>query len=82
MRREVSLQFTYDAEVDAAYIYLTDRIDAGGVAYSVQPDDEDLRAGINLDIDHGGAVVGIEVLGRDLLSPFLRRLIEDDSGRG
>lgn len=56
------VRVTYDAEVDAAYIYLRD-IEAGGVQYShvVEWDEPDVE--VVLDVDHDGRLVGIEVLG-------------------
>jgi uncharacterized protein YuzE len=63
------MRLTYDASVNAAYLYILDPIARGGVAESVplenlddrQPDEPDLE-GINLDFDADGRLVGIEFL--------------------
>ncbi len=73
--RAVLLRATYDPEVDAAYVYLTDVIPDGGLAYTATVDDPDLRDGVHIDVNHDGEVVGVELLGADLLSPYLRRLL-------
>ena len=68
------MRITYDAEADAAYIYLTDLIDA--------PDTRDADTDIYLDFDSGDRLVGIEVLDAskrlDLhyLAPLLYKLDE------
>lgn len=56
------MRVTYDAAVDAAYIYLVDRIDTGGVARTVCVDPREVDGMINLDFDSGGRMIGIEVL--------------------
>ncbi len=73
--QEVLLRVTYDPEADAAYVYLTDHIADGGVAYTASVDAPDLRDGVHVDVNHAGEVVGIELLGAALLSPHLRRLL-------
>ena len=68
------MRITYDAEADAAYIYLTDLIDA--------PDTRDVDTDIYLDFDSGDRLVGIEVLDAskrldlDYLAPLLYKLDE------
>src|SRR5262245_58012690 len=57
--RGVELRVTYDSSADAAYIYLG-RIEAGGVATTVAGEDE--AGSVNLDFDHDGRLLGIEVL--------------------
>ena len=52
------MRITYDVEVDAAYIYLTDKISE---PETVQIDDD-----INLDFGADGRLVGIEVLAASL----------------
>jgi uncharacterized protein YuzE len=74
-RREMLLLATYDAEADAAYVYLTDAIPDGGSARSPTVDDPELRDGVFLDVNHDGEVVGVGLLGADLLSPYLRRFL-------
>ena len=56
------MKIVYDADVDAAYIYLAEQIDAGGVARTVMVDAVARDAMINLDFDHDGRLVGIEVM--------------------
>ena len=48
------MRITYDLEVDAAYIYLTDRV--------IDPDTVQIDDDINLDFDANDRLVGIEVL--------------------
>ncbi|WP_327087791.1 DUF2283 domain-containing protein [Nonomuraea sp. NBC_01738] len=50
--------WTYDAEAEAAYVYLRGPIAPGGVAETVTVDD----AMVNLDLDEDGRVIGIEIL--------------------
>lgn len=56
------MRVTYDAVVDAAYIYLTTEIPAGGIARTVPVDPREIDGMINLDFDAEGRLVGIEVL--------------------
>ena len=63
----------YDAEANAAYIYLVEEILRGGVARTVSVDPREGMM-VNLDLDSAGRIIGIEVLGaRSLLSPDLLR---------
>ena len=65
---DLPFRLTYDAGVDAAYISLQ-------TADAVQPSVTEtltVNPDINLDFDHDGHLVGIEVLGaRRLLHPAL-----------
>lgn len=56
------MRVTYDATVDAAYIYLAADIPAGGVARTVPVDPSEIDGMINLDLDAEGRLVGIEIL--------------------
>lgn len=56
------MRVTYDADADAAYIYLVDQIGAGGVERTVPVDPSEAGGMINLDFDVSGYLVGIEVL--------------------
>ena len=56
------MRVTYDPSVDAAYIYLEERIRPGGVAYTYPCDPLEVRGQINLDFDDEGRLLGIEVL--------------------
>jgi len=58
------MRITYDGEADAAYVYLVDRIEQGGVARtSVAGHGSPALDSINLDFDADGRLLGIEVLG-------------------
>lgn len=66
------MRVTYDAGVDAAYIYLAAEIRAGGVARTVPVNPLEIDGMINLDFDAEGRMVGIEVLDASrFLSPEL-----------
>jgi uncharacterized protein YuzE len=63
------ISVTYDAQVDAAYIRLQPEDSGLEVEETVTVD-----ADINLDFDHAGHLVGIEILAaRRLLHPALIR---------
>lgn len=55
-------RMSYDRQADAAYIYLAEGIPAGGVARTVCVDPQDIGGMVNLDLDHEGRIVGIEVM--------------------
>jgi uncharacterized protein YuzE len=68
------MRTTYDSWADAAYIYLRE-IEPGGVKETVMcvgPDDT-AAGSVNLDFDHEGKLVGIEILraSRSLPKEFL-----------
>ena len=68
----VPLKVTFDAEADAAYIYLVDKIDSGGVRTTVPCDLGSLAGMINLDFDDFGQLLGIEIMdARHFLAPQL-----------
>ncbi|WP_061964036.1 DUF2283 domain-containing protein [Demequina aurantiaca] len=68
------MKISYDADVDAAYIYLASEIDSGSVSRTVPVDPQEIDGMINLDFDAEGLLVGIEVLEASrFLSPFLLR---------
>ena len=56
------MKITYDASVDAAYIYLTDNPKPDGVARTYSCDPTEVNGEINLDFDTAGRLIGIEVL--------------------
>lgn len=62
MRDDAGMKVTYDASVDAAYIYLRG-IGPGGVAHThvVEPREIEIDM-INLDFDEDSRLIGIEVL--------------------
>lgn len=87
------MRVTYDREADAAYLYLVDRIGAGGVARTesvdLAPDAHTLEEDVNLDLDAEGRLIGVEVLAASArLSPELLRAAQridrrpDETGRG
>ena len=61
------MRVTYDKSTDAAYIYLTDNIGAGGVAKTYCCDPLEVKGQINLDFDDEGRLEGLPRLRR---SPF------------
>jgi uncharacterized protein YuzE len=69
------MRTTYDPHADAVYIYLRE-IEPGGVMETVPGDGPDHTAAgsVNLDFDHQGKLVGIEILNarRSLPEEFLR----------
>jgi uncharacterized protein YuzE len=56
------MRVTYDAAIDAAYIYFVDSIAAGGVAMTYSCDPSRVKGMINLDFDSEGRLLGLEVL--------------------
>ena len=56
------MKITYDPSVDAAYIYLADAIEPGGVKKTYMCDPEEVGTMVNLDFDDDGRIVGVEVL--------------------
>ena len=69
LRMNKPLKVTYDPDVDAAYIYLTE-IPAGGVARTYCCDSAEVDGMINLDFDAEGRLLGIEVLGAKTKLPI------------
>lgn len=70
----------YDASVDAAYIYLVERIEPGGVRKTYQCDPLDIDGMINLDFDADGRLLGIEVLGASRKLPLRLIGLQDEAG--
>jgi uncharacterized protein YuzE len=56
------MKISYDAKVDAAYIYLAEEIGVGHVAKTYSCDPVEVGGEINLDFDAEGHLIGIEVL--------------------
>jgi len=54
---------TYDPEADAAYIYVTDPIEAGGSKSSSVLDRETPGSAVVMDFDDENRLLGIEILG-------------------
>ena len=63
------MKITYDKAADAAYVYLTNGVEAGGIAKTYCCDPVEVNGEINLDFDKHGKLVGIEVLGASKLLP-------------
>jgi uncharacterized protein YuzE len=56
------VKVTYDREVDAAYIYVAERIAPGGVKRTYACDPSETGMILNIDFDEKGVILGIEVL--------------------
>jgi uncharacterized protein YuzE len=59
----IPVKLTYDADVDAAYVYLVDAITAGAVTETRLAMLEFDRASIAFDFDADGKILGLEILG-------------------
>jgi uncharacterized protein YuzE len=64
-----SLKIRQDPAADAAYIQLATTIGPGGVEHTYNCDITEVGDMINLDFDHAGRLVGIEVLDASLRLP-------------
>jgi uncharacterized protein YuzE len=60
-----AMRFELDSEVNALYIYFRE-IPDGAVAQTVE-----LEEGVNLDIDSGGRILGLEFVNADDFPQFL-----------
>ncbi len=58
----VSMGVTYDAEADAAYVYLVRDIGVGGVAKTVPVDPSNIGGMVNIDLGPDGRILGMEVM--------------------
>jgi uncharacterized protein YuzE len=77
-----SVRVTYDAEADAAYVYLVDEIARGDVAETQVADIPLDQAALTVDFDADGRVLGIEVLGASpVLRPETMQAVEDITQR-
>ena len=63
------MRLTYDASVDAAYIYFVDHIADGAVSETCPCELRGGKGAINLDFDASGRLLGIEVLGARSVLP-------------
>ena len=63
------MRITYDASVDAAYIYVVDRIGAGAVQKTYPCETDGINGSINLDFDASRHLLGIEILGAKSVLP-------------
>jgi len=73
-----TLKVTYDAAVDAAYIYFAD-ISPGGVARTYCCNTNDIGGMVNIDLDSEGRLLGIEVLQAKIKLP--PQLLSDGNHR-
>ncbi|KAA3613519.1 MAG: DUF2283 domain-containing protein [Planctomycetota bacterium] len=76
------MKSSYDKKVDAAYIQISTEIIFGGVAKTYPCDPIEVCGQINLDFDHEGRLVGIEILdaSKKLPPEFFREI--DGTTRG
>jgi len=63
------MRLTYDTDADAAYIYLVDEIDSGGVARTVPVESLPSEMMINLDFDASNRLLGVEILDASRVLP-------------
>jgi uncharacterized protein YuzE len=63
------MRVTYDAEVDAAYIYLVDAPLPGSAVTTLSLDPREVNGEVNIDLDFEGRIIGIEVLDASRLLP-------------
>ncbi|MGB6059372.1 MAG: DUF2283 domain-containing protein [Microthrixaceae bacterium] len=64
------MKVTYDASVDAAYIYLNSGDSgAGEVEFTYACDPNEVGGMVHLDFDRNGVLLGIEVLAASKLLP-------------
>ena len=76
------MRVTYDEVANAAYIYLSPDADGVRVAKMYPCDPVAVDGMINLDFDHAGRLVGVEVLdARTKLAPELLAAAEDITDR-
>jgi uncharacterized protein YuzE len=68
-QEESHMRLTYDASVDAAYIYFVDQLGDGAVSETYPCEPRGGKGAINLDFDASGRLVGIEVLGARSVLP-------------
>jgi uncharacterized protein YuzE len=68
--QEIPLRVTLDDSVNASYIYLADEPRLGWqVARTVTVPAEEIRGMVNLDLDHDGRLIGIEIIDAASLLP-------------
>ena len=56
------MKTTYDKNVDAAYIYILDKIEPGSAKKTYLCDPLEIGGMINLDFDKDGKLLGVEIL--------------------
>jgi uncharacterized protein YuzE len=63
------MRVSYDAEIDAAYIYLVDAPLPGSAVTTLSLDPREINGEVNIDLDLEGRIMGIEVLDASRLLP-------------
>lgn len=63
----MTIRFTYDSEVDAGYIVLSD----AQVDRTIDLEPTDLGLPVLIDVDSSGALVGVEILSVSTTAPSL-----------
>ena len=63
------MRVTYDAEVDAAYIYLESAPQPGSAVTTLSLDPREVNGEVNIDLDVEGRIIGIEVIDASRLLP-------------
>jgi uncharacterized protein YuzE len=58
----VPLRATYDPQANAVYIYFKSEIAAGEAAVTAPVDPVKVRGMVNVELDDGGRLLGLEVL--------------------
>jgi len=77
MTAKPGLPGTYDAEVDAAYLYVVADIADGAAVAQVVVEDDRVDGTIIVDLDSDGRILGFEILGaRSLLAPSVLEALE------
>ena len=77
------MRVTFDAEVDAAYVYFTAPQEVPDVARTYSCDPVDVDGVINLDFDVEGRLVGVEVLAAtSKLPPYVLERADRPGWRG
>lgn len=66
IEKQTNVTITYDADADAAYIYLTNGLTPGQSVTQIMA-----NSNIILDFDRDGHLIGIELLRGNLLHPDL-----------
>lgn len=74
------MRIEHGEENDVAYIHLVDHIGAGEAVRQVVVEDAAIKGEVILDLDHDGALLGIEIIGAShVLRPeTLARASEND----
>jgi uncharacterized protein YuzE len=63
------MRVTYDATIDAAYIYLVDNPLPGSAVTTLSLVPSEINGEVNIDLDFEGRIIGIEVIDASRLLP-------------